>query len=92
VIELPIKHPELFTALGIAQPKGVLLYGPPGTGKVSENGRQMKCYFTHSLAFPRLFLLELLLTTRTALSFALVAPSSCKSTLVKEVAWFVSFS
>lgn len=33
VIELPIKHPELFTALGIAQPKGVLMYGPPGTGK-----------------------------------------------------------
>lgn len=33
VIELPIKHPELFEALGIAQPKGVLLYGPPGTGK-----------------------------------------------------------
>lgn len=32
VIELPIKHPELFDALGIAQPKGVLLYGPPGTG------------------------------------------------------------
>lgn len=27
VIELPIKHPELFEALGIAQPKGVLLYG-----------------------------------------------------------------
>merc|ERR1719188_810130 len=33
VIELPIKHPEIFEALGIAQPKGVLLYGPPGTGK-----------------------------------------------------------
>lgn len=33
VIELPIKHPELFTALGIAQPKGVLMHGPPGTGK-----------------------------------------------------------
>jgi 26S proteasome regulatory subunit T6 len=33
VIELPIKHPELFEALGISQPKGVLLYGPPGTGK-----------------------------------------------------------
>jgi hypothetical protein len=31
VIELPIKHPELFESLGIAQPKGVLLYGPPGT-------------------------------------------------------------
>merc|ERR1711868_22300 len=33
VIELPVKHPELFEALGIAHPKGVLLYGPPGTGK-----------------------------------------------------------
>jgi len=33
VVELPIKHPEIFESLGIAQPKGVLLYGPPGTGK-----------------------------------------------------------
>lgn len=33
MIELPIKHPELFEALGISQPKGVLMYGPPGTGK-----------------------------------------------------------
>jgi len=33
VIELPIKHPEIFESLVIAQPKGVLLYGPPGTGK-----------------------------------------------------------
>lgn len=33
VIELPVLHPELFEALGIAEPKGVLLYGPPGTGK-----------------------------------------------------------
>jgi 26S proteasome regulatory subunit T6 len=33
VIELPVKHPELFESLGIDQPKGVLLYGPPGTGK-----------------------------------------------------------
>jgi transitional endoplasmic reticulum ATPase len=33
IIELPLRHPELFTALGIDAPKGVLLYGPPGTGK-----------------------------------------------------------
>ncbi len=38
VIELPLKHPELFESLGIAQPKGVLLYGPPGTGKVRRHG------------------------------------------------------
>jgi len=33
MIELPMKHPELFKHLGIEPPKGVLLYGPPGTGK-----------------------------------------------------------
>ncbi|MDW5561785.1 MAG: CDC48 family AAA ATPase [Methanomassiliicoccus sp.] len=33
IIELPLKHPELFDRLGIDAPKGVLLYGPPGTGK-----------------------------------------------------------
>ncbi len=33
MIELPLKHPELFDRLGIEAPKGVLLYGPPGTGK-----------------------------------------------------------
>jgi 26S proteasome regulatory subunit T6 len=33
VIELPIKHPEIFESLGISQPKGVIMYGPPGTGK-----------------------------------------------------------
>jgi transitional endoplasmic reticulum ATPase len=33
MIELPLKHPELFERLGIDPPKGVLLYGPPGTGK-----------------------------------------------------------
>ncbi|MEM4291557.1 MAG: AAA family ATPase, partial [Archaeoglobaceae archaeon] len=33
IIELPLKHPELFEKLGIEPPKGVLLYGPPGTGK-----------------------------------------------------------
>mgnify|MGYP002455978776 CR=1 FL=1 len=33
MIELPLKHPELFDRMGISAPKGVLLYGPPGTGK-----------------------------------------------------------
>jgi len=33
MIELPLKHPEMFERLGIKPPKGVLLYGPPGTGK-----------------------------------------------------------
>ncbi|MHB2037601.1 MAG: CDC48 family AAA ATPase, partial [Nitrososphaerales archaeon] len=33
MIELPMKHPELFERLGIEAPKGVLLHGPPGTGK-----------------------------------------------------------
>ena len=33
MVELPLKHPEVFKRLGIEPPKGVLLYGPPGTGK-----------------------------------------------------------
>jgi len=33
MIELPLRHPEIFEKLGIEAPKGVMLYGPPGTGK-----------------------------------------------------------
>lgn len=33
MVELPLKHPELFKRMGIGAPKGVLLFGPPGTGK-----------------------------------------------------------
>ncbi|MEK0351922.1 MAG: CDC48 family AAA ATPase [Nitrosopumilus sp.] len=33
MVELPLRHPELFDKIGVEAPKGVLLYGPPGTGK-----------------------------------------------------------
>ncbi len=33
MVEMPLKHPEIFMRLGITPPRGVLLYGPPGTGK-----------------------------------------------------------
>ena len=33
MVELPMRHPEIFETIGVEAPKGVLLYGPPGTGK-----------------------------------------------------------
>ncbi|MFP3311937.1 MAG: CDC48 family AAA ATPase [Acidilobus sp.] len=33
IVELPMKHPEIFQRLGIEPPKGILIYGPPGVGK-----------------------------------------------------------
>jgi 26S proteasome regulatory subunit T6 len=45
VIELPVKHPELFDALGIAQPKGVLLYGPVSAFNLVPNLCTNNFYF-----------------------------------------------
>ena len=63
VIELPVKHPELFEALGIAQPKGVLLYGPPGMTQVCMSRIEM-IFFKIRFSF---FELSCLLNWRVSL-------------------------
>lgn len=49
MIELPLKHPEVFNQLGIEAPSGVMLYGPPGTGKTllaKAVANEADAYFT----------------------------------------------
>ncbi len=51
MIELPLRHPEIFEKLGVEAPKGVLLYGPPGTGKTlacqSSRKRKQRALHQH---------------------------------------------
>lgn len=68
VVELPIKHPELFEALGIQQPKGVLLV-------CCDLSTILMLYSMVLLEREKLFWLVLLLTTRSVLSLESLDPS-----------------
>ena len=35
LVELPLRHPQLFKTIGVKPPKGILLYGPPGSGELT---------------------------------------------------------
>ncbi len=83
VIELPIKHPELFEALGISQPKGALLYGPPGTGKSTVTLPHNLTQHSLPAQSP---------TAPTARSFVSPVPSLSRSTSARAPAWSASCS
>ena len=42
MVELPLRHPQLFKTIGVKPPRGILLYGPPGTGMKKLIGFDLK--------------------------------------------------
>lgn len=86
VIELPIKHPEIFEALGVSQPKGVLLYGPPGTGKTLL----ARAVAHHTVNFELFGLLSF--HSRIVLLSEYLVVNWFKNILVKVQEWLESFS
>lgn len=82
VIELPIKHPEIFESLGISQPKGVLLYGPPGTGKTL-----LARAVAHHTVNTSQYILASKCYKRTVLSSEFPEVNSCRNISVKVPEW-----
>ena len=44
LVELPLRHPQLFKTIGVKPPKGILLYGPPGSGTTSASNASVRCF------------------------------------------------
>ena len=59
MVELPIRHPKLFSTIGVKPPKGVLMHGPPGTGKVRRtplwDGKNERCHMRYLRTVPSHF-------------------------------------